>query len=127
MGVRAKRWYALYTKSRAEKKAERELQLKGLEAYLPLEKRLKQWSDRKKWVEFPMFRGYLFLFSRTVYFPKVLEHPAAVHVVRLSGKFAAIPDDQIEFIKKVAENQYLSIKSFGIYKLNLGLIPLQKI
>ncbi|MFW6347038.1 MAG: UpxY family transcription antiterminator [Cyclonatronaceae bacterium] len=99
------RWYALRSMSRQEKKLHEELQESGFKTYLPMTKELRQWSDRKKWVSFPMFRGYLFLYSSSRYFPRVLEHPAAVHIVRLSGKYAAIPDDQIEFIKKVADNQ----------------------
>ena len=100
-----KSWYVLYTKPRHEKKLAERLQSEGWTVYCPLKKTTKQWSDRKKWVSFPMFRGYLFLYSSSRYFSRVLEHPAAVHVVRLSGKYAAIPDDQIEFIKKVADNQ----------------------
>ena len=34
---------------------------KGIESYLPLKKVLKQWSDRKKWVEEPLFRSYIFI------------------------------------------------------------------
>lgn len=101
----APRWYALRSMSRQEKKLHDDLTEMGFESYLPMTKELRQWSDRKKWVSFPMFRGYLFLRSSSRYFPRVLEHPAAVHIVRLGGKFAAIPDEQIEFIRKIAENQ----------------------
>lgn len=99
------RWYALRSMSRQERKLSDDLTEMGFECYLPMTKELRQWSDRKKWVEFPMFRGYLFLHSSSRHFPKALEHPAAVHIVRLAGKFAAIPDEQIEFIQKVADNQ----------------------
>lgn len=99
------RWYALRSMSRQEKKLHDDLTEMGFKTYLPMTKELRQWSDRKKWVAFPMFRGYLFLHSSSRHFPRALEHPAAVHVVRLAGKYAAIPDDQIEFIRKVADNQ----------------------
>jgi hypothetical protein len=48
-----KKWYPVYTQPRAEKKAYQALINKGIEAYLPLHRQLKQWSDRKKWVEEP--------------------------------------------------------------------------
>ena len=54
-------WYAIYTKPRTEKKACEELTCKGISTYLPVVKTLKQWSDRKKWVEKPYFPGYLFV------------------------------------------------------------------
>ena len=57
------RWYLLYTKPRAEKKVALELGLKGYELFLPLQRTLKQWSDRKKWVEEPLFKGYIFIYT----------------------------------------------------------------
>ena len=34
---------------------------KGIETFLPAAKKLSQWKDRKKWIEFPLFPGYLFI------------------------------------------------------------------
>ena len=56
-----KKWIAVYTKPRHEKTVEKELQKKGFEVYLPLLKQRRKWSDRKKWVEFPLFRSYIFV------------------------------------------------------------------
>src|SRR5213075_948721 len=53
-------WYIWYTKPRAEKAVLERLLKKGVEVYLPLQKELRQWSDRKKWVEAPLFPGYIF-------------------------------------------------------------------
>jgi len=54
-------WYALYVKSRHEFVACNELMKKGIETYLPTVKRLRQWKDRRKFVDFPLFPGYLFV------------------------------------------------------------------
>ena len=54
-------WYAIYTKPRHEFVVHGELQKKGIESFLPTFKRLQQWKDRKKFVEFPLFPGYLFV------------------------------------------------------------------
>jgi transcription antitermination factor NusG len=54
-------WYAVYTKSRTEKKVTLRLQDAGIEAYCPVNKREKQWSDRKKITEEPLFRSYVFV------------------------------------------------------------------
>jgi transcription antitermination factor NusG len=54
-------WYALYLRSRYEKKANLELEKKNIETFLPLIEELHVWSDRKKRVMEPLFRGYIFV------------------------------------------------------------------
>ena len=54
------KWIAVYTKSRHEQIVVNELNKKNIEAYCPMFKERRQWSDRKKWVYFPLFRSYVF-------------------------------------------------------------------
>jgi transcription antitermination factor NusG len=54
-------WYALYVRSRYEKKVHRMLLEQKVSSFLPLLDTWKQWSDRKKKVSEPLFRGYLFV------------------------------------------------------------------
>ncbi len=54
------KWFALYTKSRHEKVVDQELRKKGVETFLPLRRVTRHWSDRKKIIEDPLFKGYLF-------------------------------------------------------------------
>lgn len=54
------KWFALYTRSRHEKVVDQELRKKGLETFLPLRRIIRHWSDRKKIIEDPLFKGYLF-------------------------------------------------------------------
>jgi len=54
------RWYALRVQSKFESVAAEVLQGKGYESFLPLYKSVRQWSDRKKTIEMPLFPGYLF-------------------------------------------------------------------
>lgn len=56
-----KNWYVLYIKSRHEFVANNELIKKDVATFLPSVRRLRQWKDRKKWVDFPLFPGYLFV------------------------------------------------------------------
>src|SRR5512147_949641 len=55
------KWYALWVKSRHEFVTERELDRKGIETFLPTVSKVRQWKDRKKLVDFPLFPGYLFV------------------------------------------------------------------
>ena len=54
-------WYAVYVNVKHEKKVVHKLTDKGIEAYTPFVKKMQQWSDRKKMVEFPMLSGYVFV------------------------------------------------------------------
>ena len=98
------RWFALYTRSRNEKKVLLELQKAGINAYLPLVSRLRQWSDRKKMVEEPLFRSYIFVhITETEYFT-ALNVTGAVRFITFSGKAVPIPDNQIIAIRNYLDD-----------------------
>jgi transcription antitermination factor NusG len=94
-----KHWYAAYTHSRAEKKVARELKKQGIEHYLPLTKTLRQWSDRKKKVEEPLIRSYIFVHITVKEYMAVLQTAGVMTIVRFSGRPATIPDWEIENLK----------------------------
>lgn len=95
-----KNWYAIYTKSRAEKKTAELLNYHNIEHYLPLQKKLKQWSDRKKWVEEPLIRSYIFVnIANDKEYLKTLDTDGVVRFITFEGKAARIPENQIENIR----------------------------
>ena len=98
-------WYALYTKSRAEKKANIELQKIGIETYLPLRKGFRQWSDRKKWVETPIISSYIFVRINLTEYRKIFDIKNIVSFVSYKGKAVPIPDREIEAMQRIVENQ----------------------
>ena len=97
-------WYALYTKARAEKKVYNELMQKGIEAYLPLRKELRQWSDRKKWVETPIINSYIFIRIQTSEYRRVFESQGVVSYVARKGKAVIIPDNEIEAMRRTVDS-----------------------
>ncbi|MCH8488292.1 MAG: UpxY family transcription antiterminator [Candidatus Cyclonatronum sp.] len=99
------KWYALKTKPRAEKKTDARLRQAGYNSYCPLKKELRVWSDRKKWIESPMFNGYILVNTVTSDFSRILADEGAVHFVKFSGRVSAVPDEQVEFIRKIVENK----------------------
>ncbi len=106
----AYKWYPIYTKSRAEKKAFQELQRKNITCYLPLRKELKQWSDRKKWVEEPLFKSYVFVYISSREYSEVLFTQGISRFVYFSGKIASMPQKQIDDLKLLlAGNDELEI------------------
>lgn len=97
-------WYAVYTKPRHEKKVFEQLVENEWEAFLPLVKQVRLWKDRKKKVEEPMFRSYLF--ARFDYKNRfdLLQTKGIVKIVNFRGTPAIVPDWQIEALKKMIEN-----------------------
>jgi len=99
-------WYAIYTRPRWEKKVESELKYKGIDVYLPLQKKLKQWSDRKKKVETPLFPSYVFVNIDYKFRFDVLQTSGVVKFVAFSGEVDTVPDKEIEFIKLICDSEY---------------------
>ena len=91
-------WYSIYTRPNREKKIYELLQEEQIQCYLPLLKTLKQWSDRKKWIKEPLFKGYLFVKVSSKEFFNVLNVPGVVKYVSFGGKAQTIPESQIESI-----------------------------
>lgn len=108
-----KKWYALYVASRQEKIACKLLTEKGTEAYLPLIKTMRQWSDRKKMVELPLLNGYLFTHITPLEKEKVLQTKGIVRFVRSEGKDAVIRPEEIDRLKQLIELGY-HMESFAI-------------
>lgn len=93
-------WYALYTKPRWEKKVASQLEKQEFTIYCPVMKVQRQWSDRKKTVIEPVFRGYIFIHCITEKLWESLATNGVVNVVRYLGKPAIIRDEEIDTIKK---------------------------
>ena len=93
------RWYPVTTRSRSEKKAYDELLRKNLTAYLPVRRTLKQWSDRKKWVEEPLLKSYIFVYISAREHAEVLMTQGIARFIYFSGQISSIPDQQIENLK----------------------------
>jgi transcription antitermination factor NusG len=100
MSDREKRWYAVYTKPRWEKKVHGLLLGKGFEAYCPLNRVKKKWSDRMKWVEEPLFKSYVFVRLTADEMTDVRMINGIVNFVYWLGSPAIVKDKEIEAIRK---------------------------
>lgn len=96
-------WYAIYTRSRAEKKVHEALCNANIDCYLPLRKVKKQWSDRVKTVEEPVLPGYIFVKVSKVEYFDALNVPGALMYVYFEGKAAKIPESQIIGLQKFTQ------------------------
>ncbi len=98
-----RKWFALYTKPRQELKASIQLDSKKIECYLPTITRIRQWSDRKKKIEEPLFRGYVFIRAKEKERLVSLQQSSIIRTVGFNGKPSSIPDWEIENLKKFLE------------------------
>lgn len=108
-------WYVVYTKPRNEKKVYEQLCLKGVECYCPCQKTLKQWSDRTKWVEEPLFKSYLFVKIPQTEKERIeiLETPGVVRFLYWLRKPARVKQSEIEAIQKfLGEYSAVEVISF---------------
>lgn len=114
-------WYVLYTKPKNERKTSSLLDLRGIQVYCPTQLVVRQWSDRKKKIEEPIFRSYVFV-NMTDYArecSQVLETSGAVRFLWLNGKPGIVRDWEIEAIRLFL-GEYANIESRSIQQLLPG-------
>jgi transcription antitermination factor NusG len=97
-------WYALRTRSRHEKRVQEQLEARGIELFLPLVNRCRQWKDRRKQVAFPLFPGYCFarfpLSQRVV----VLSTQGVVQILGNQEGAIPVPDAEIEAVRRLVDS-----------------------
>ncbi|HMU09205.1 MAG TPA: UpxY family transcription antiterminator [Ferruginibacter sp.] len=93
-------WYAVYTKPRWEKKVASLLEAKGVEYYCPLNKVIKQWSDRKKTILEPLFKSYVFVQVEEKRKWELMNINGILNYVHYMGKPAKIRNSEIETVKR---------------------------
>lgn len=95
-----KKWLVFYTKSRHEKKVHDFLHKRGYEVFLPLQKVMRQWSDRKRKVEVPLFNSYIFVFESEDQISTVLQTPGISRNIRFNDKPAVLRTEEMELIQR---------------------------
>ena len=122
------KWYVVYTRPRWEKKVSSILDQKGIENYCPLNKVVKQWSDRKKTVMEPLFKGYVFVKIEDAKKWEIKKVDGIINYIHWLGKPAIVKDSEITAIRRfltefenveVVDNQ-LEVNS--IVKINQGVL-----
>ena len=134
----SKSWYAIYVNSRHEKCVYNKLKRKNIESSLPLTSVIRQWSDRKKKVEIPLFRGYVFV-NINIQNEKldVLQTEGVVKFVSFGGKIVDIPDKQMHWIHRLLASSNIEYEQeftvgvqvdviFGPFKGLRGLVKQER-
>ena len=98
-------WYAVWTRSRAEKSVADQLFRKRIEVFLPTVPRWSRWKDRKKKIDWPLFPGYCFARFDPEGVLDVLKCEGVARVITFDGRPAPIPHTEIEAIQRLVETE----------------------
>ncbi|MDF4201876.1 UpxY family transcription antiterminator [Maribacter sp. SA7] len=113
-----KNWYVLYVKPKNEKKVAERLSAHQVDVYCPMIKEVKQWSDRKKTIEVPLFSSYVFVNISECERQKVFDVPGVVRYLYWLGKPAVIRDNEMEELKKWLSND--QVENYTLTTLEPG-------
>ena len=111
-----KKWFALYTKPRHEFKALEQINAFDITTYLPTTTVIKQWSDRKKKITEPLFRGYIFINADESERNLSLTSEAVLKTIFFNGKPAVIPDWEMNNLKQILNHSNKVTVHNGIIK-----------
>jgi transcription antitermination factor NusG len=95
-----KKWLVFYTKSRHEEKVRNLLQRRGYEVFMPMQKVVRQWSDRKKTLMVPLFNSYIFVNDLEAGIAEIVTTPGIAWNVRLNGKPAVLHPHEFDAIQR---------------------------
>lgn len=111
------RWFAVYTKFKREKLVQKQLRDRGIEAFLPLQSYTRRYQRKIKHVEIPLISCYIFTKIIKPQYVPVLETPDVVNFVKIAKDLFAIPEAEIEIMKRVVgEKQEIEVQE-GSYQM----------
>lgn len=105
------RWFAVRTRAKSEKAVQRSLAKKGVHAYVPLQAFVRRYERKTRTVALPLIAGYAFVFLIKSQYVNVLETQNVVSFVKNGGDLLAIPDTEIELLRRVTLEKELEISA----------------
>jgi len=98
-------WFAVYTHARHEAKVTSQIVKLGFEPFFPKQRTLSKRKDRKKFIEAPIFPGYVFAKVTPTEFNKLLNLPGVVKILGEKGKPIPIPEEEIESVRILVKSE----------------------
>lgn len=112
-----KKWYAVYTRPRWEKKVADLLVKKHIEGYCPLNKIVRKWADRKKIVLEPLFTSYVFVHTTPQEHLAIKQTDGILNFVYWLGQPVVIRDEEIEAVKQFLDDYH----NVQLEKINVNM------
>lgn len=98
-------WFVIYTKPRHEKKIVKQLSNINVGHFLPMVKCLRRWSDRKKYIDVPLFPSYIFVKLTDIqsYF-NTLDIDGVLYYLRSGKQIARVNETVINSLRLIVSN-----------------------
>lgn len=95
-------WYLVYTKPRHERSVDKRLTEMEITSYLPIRKMLRQWHDRRKYVDELLFPSYVFVYLNNLQqYYESLDTEGVLYFIRVGKEIASVSETVINSIKVV--------------------------
>ena len=98
-------WYALQIRQRGRELCEQMLRNAGYEYFSPCQRTERQWSDRKKIVDLPLFPGYVFCRFDPFKRLPILKMPAVIGVVSAGKRLLEVDSRELEAVRVAVESR----------------------
>ena len=109
-------WFAILARTGREKSTTLLLENLGYQCFLPVSKSRRQWSDRVKELEVPLFPGYLFCRMNPHNRLPVLQTPGVIQIVGVGKSPIPVEEEEIAAIQ-CAEKSGLSVMPWPYLKV----------
>ena len=104
VATEVRRWFAIYTASKHEKRVAQHLEMKDIETFLPLYSITKRWKNRTTAkLELPIFPGYVFARFSATQRTRVVEVPMVYSIVSSRGSPTPVPDEEVARLRAALE------------------------
>ena len=97
-------WVALQVRPKSEKLVAIALDSKGIEVFLPLYSARRQWSDRVKELQLPLFDGYVFCKLNLLYRLPALTIPGVIQFVGIGKVPVPIEEEEIAALQALVKS-----------------------
>ncbi|MBW7869123.1 MAG: UpxY family transcription antiterminator [Brumimicrobium sp.] len=94
-----RQWFIVRTKARFEKKVAQQLTELGYQTYLPLETKIRIWSDRKKKIQTPLIPSFVFIQNPNVSKDLIYTIPGFCNFLKLNGELGKVTPQEIEHLR----------------------------
>lgn len=99
--VHEAKWFAVYTRFKREKYVCEQLKNKGIECYIPLDRRMRIYGRKKTTVELPLINCYVFVKITKKEYVSVLDTVGVVSFLKFANRIISIPENEINTLRKV--------------------------
>lgn len=107
MHVSERRWFAVRTAAKHEKKAVKELRSLGIECYIPLREKTYNYASKKVIRELPLLSGYVFVNVRSSEADTVRFSTFVSRFITLGRIRKRVTDQEIALLRKISTDRNL--------------------